>query len=107
MDAEREMVDLKKCIFMTRHVGEAYEGTLTGVARHGFYVTLDPFFVEGLVHVSTLPAYAVFDERNHALALRGSRERFRLGDRVRVAVDRVDLRKGWINFSLLERLPRS
>jgi len=102
--AEREMVDLKKCAFMAERVGEEYDGTITGVARHGFYVTVDPFFVEGLVHVSTLRGYAVLDERAHALVIRGSRERFRLGDRVRVLVDAVDRVKAWINFSLLRRL---
>ncbi len=103
--AEREMVQLKKCAFMAPRVGEEFDGTLTGVARHGFYVTLDEVFVEGLVHVSTLPGYAVFDERAHALVIRGSRERFRLGDRFRVLLDQVDRVKGWINFSMVRRLP--
>jgi len=105
--AEREMVDLKKCAFMAQRVGEEYDGTITGVARHGFYVTLDPFFVEGLVHVATLKGYAVLDERSHALVIRGTRERFRLGDRVHVLVDAVDQVKAWINLSLLGRLPRN
>lgn len=102
--AEREMVELKKVAFMARRVGEEYEGTITGVARHGFYVTLDPFFVEGLVHVSTLPGWAELDERAHALVLRRSGERFRLGDRVRVRVDGVDRVRAWIRFALLGRL---
>jgi ribonuclease R len=102
--AEREMVDLKKVAFMARRVGEEYDGTITGVARHGFYVTPDPFFVEGLVHVSTLPGWAELDERAHALVLRRSGERFRLGDRVRVRVDGVDRVRAWISFALLGRL---
>jgi len=105
--AEREMVDLKKCAFMAQRVGEEYDGTITGVDRHGFYVTLDPFFVEGLVHVATLKGYAVLDERSHALVIRGTRERFRLGDRVHVLVDAVDQVKAWINLSLRGRLPRN
>jgi ribonuclease R len=102
--AEREMIDLKKAAFMARRIGEEYDGTITGVARHGFYVTPDAFFVEGLVHVSTLPGWALLDERAHAVVLRGSRERFRLGDRVRIRVDAVDRVKAWINFSLVARL---
>lgn len=104
--AEREMLDLKKCAFMAQHIGEEYDGSISGVARHGFYVTLDPFFVEGLVHVATLDGYAVLDERTHALVIRGTGERFRLGDRVHVRVDAVDRVKAWINLALLERLPR-
>jgi ribonuclease R len=99
------MVDLKKCAFMAGRVGEEIDGTVTGVARHGLYVTLDPFFVEGLVHVSRLPGYAVLDERAHALVVRRSGERYRLGDRLRVLVEGVDRVKAWINFSLVARLP--
>jgi ribonuclease R len=104
MDAEREMIDLKKCAFMASRVGEEYDGTITGVAKHGFYVTLDPFFVEGLVHVSRLNDYVVLDERSHALVARRTRERWRLGDRLRIRVDDVDPVKAWINFSVVERL---
>ncbi len=107
MEAERDAVDLKKCAFMMGRVGERYPGTLTGVARHGFYVTLDPFFVEGLVHVSTLDDYVELDEQAHALVGRRSGERFELGDRFEVSVDTVDPIKAWINFSVVERLPRA
>ena len=55
MEAEREMVEIKKCVFLAAHLGELHAGTVSGVARHGLYVTLDAFFVEGLVHVSRLP----------------------------------------------------
>ncbi len=99
--AERDMVALKKCAFMAERLGEEFDGTITGVARHGFYVTLDRWFVEGLVHVATLAGYAVLDERAHALVIRGSRQRWRLGDRVRVIVDSVDRAKGWVNFALV------
>ena len=104
MDAEREMIDLKKCAFMASRVGEEYDGTITGVAKHGFYVTLDPFFVEGLVHVSRLADYVVLDERAHALVARRSQERWRLGDRVRIRVEDVDPVKAWINFGVVRRL---
>jgi len=105
MEAEREMIDLKKCAFMARRVGDEYDGTITGVAKHGFYVTLDPFFVEGLVHVSRLSDYVVLNERAHALVARRTKQRWRLGDRLRVRVDDVDPVKAWINFSVVQRLP--
>ncbi len=102
--AEREMVDLKQCAFMASRVGQEFDATVTSVAKHGLYVTLDEIFVDGLVHVSTMPGYAVFDERAHTLVVRGSRERFQLGDRFRVLLDAVDRVKAWINFSLVRRL---
>ena len=66
--------------------------------------TLDPFFVEGLVHVSTLPEWVEFDEASDALVARDSGRRYGLGDRYRVLVEQVDPVKGWINFSISEPL---
>jgi ribonuclease R len=105
MEAEREAVSLKKCAFMAKRIGEEFHGTISGVTRQGFYVTLDPFFVEGLVHVSTLDGYFVLDERSYSLVARRTRVRFQLGERVHVLVDHVDPVKAWINFSLVQRLP--
>jgi ribonuclease R len=107
MDAEREMDDLKKCAFMARHVGEEHTGTVTGVARHGLYVTLDRWFVDGLVHVSTLPEWVELDEASHALVARAGGRRYALGDRYRVLVEQVDPVKAWINFSIVEKLDGS
>jgi ribonuclease R len=100
MDAEREMVEIKKCVFLAAHLGETHAGTVSGVARHGLYVTLDAFFVEGLVHSSRLPGRFELDERAHALVLRGSRRRLRLGDRLRVRIEASDPVRGRIDFSL-------
>ena len=101
MEAEREMVEIKKCVFLAAHLGEEHAGTVSGVARHGLYVTLDAFFVEGLVHTSRLPGRFELDERAHALVARGSRRRLRLGDRLRVRVDASDPVRGRIDFSLV------
>jgi ribonuclease R len=101
MEAEREMVGIKKCVFLAGHLGEEHAGTVSGVAHHGLYVTLDAFFVEGLVHTSRLPGRFELDERSHALVARGSRRRLRLGDRLRVRVDASDPVRGRIDFSLV------
>jgi ribonuclease R len=98
--AEREMIDLKKCVFMAAHVGERHAGIVSGVARHGLYVTLDAFFVEGLVHRSRLPGRYELDERTHSLRARGARRALRLGDRVVVRVEAADPARGRIDFSL-------
>ena len=101
MEAEREMVEIKKCVFLAAHVGEQHAGTVSGVARHGLYVTLDAFFVEGLVHTSRLPGRFELDERAHALVASGSRRRLRLGDRLRVRIDASDPVRGRIDFRLV------
>jgi ribonuclease R len=101
IDAEREMVDLKKCGFMREHVGEVHEGSVTGVARHGLYVTLDAWFIEGLVHVSKLDEYVALDESGWALVAERSGRRYKLGDRVRVCVAAVDPIAARIDFELV------
>jgi len=102
MDAEREMVDLKKCAFMRGHVGEEHPGHVAGVARHGLYVRLDAFAVEGLVPASRLPGAFRLEESGRALVAPRSGARLELGDRVRIRVDSVDLVRAWITFELLE-----
>jgi ribonuclease R len=100
MDAERDAVDLKKCVFLRDRIGEAFDGTVTRTSRHGLHVTLDPFFVEGLVPVRTLPGAWDYDEEHFAWRARRGGARLRLGDRVRVRVARVDLERAWIDFAL-------
>ena len=95
------MTSLAQCAFMRGRIGRELEGVVTGVAEHGLYVTLDDHFVEGLVAIADLPGYFDFDPRAHALVARRSGRRHRLGDRLRVRVERVDQLKGWINFSIV------
>jgi ribonuclease R len=101
IDAEREMLDLKKCALLAAHVGELHEGSVTGVARHGLYVTLDSWFVEGLVHISKLPEYVNLDERGFALVGERSGRRYTLADRVRVRIANVDQVAARIDFDLV------
>jgi len=104
VEAEREVADLAMCAFMTRHVGEEVPGTITGVAPHGLYVTLDPWFVEGLVHVSTLSEFVVPDELGSALVAERSGRRYTLGDRLLVRVAKVDQIRARIDFEILRVL---
>jgi ribonuclease R len=101
MEAERDVVTMLKLRFMEDKVGEVYEGIITGVVQFGFFVQLRELFVEGLVHVSTLTDdYYHYIEKLHCL--RGERRKnvYRIGDGVRVRVDRVDTARKRIDFSL-------
>jgi ribonuclease R len=103
MEAERDVVAMLKVRFMADKLGEVYEGTITGVTAFGLFVQLKDLFVEGLVHVSTLAGdFYQYIENRHCL--RGERRKrvFRLGDGVRVRVDRVDPDRKRIDFSLAE-----
>lgn len=104
-EATREVMNWLKCYAMQAHVGEIFTGTVTAVVPFGLFVTLDAFFVEGLVHISELGAdYFHFDEVGHALMGERTKVRYRLADRVRVQVARTDLATSRIDFRLLEKL---
>jgi ribonuclease R len=105
-DAERDSVALKKIEFMERHLGDEFDGTISGVTSFGFFVLLDAYFVEGLVHVNSMnDDYYDFQEGEYALV--GSRRgrRFRLGDRVRIQVSRVNKEERHVDFVLIRTLP--
>lgn len=102
MEAEREIVALKKAQFMQDKVGQEYEGFVSGVVKFGFFVELSAFFVEGLVPMRTLDDDDyIFHERLHSLVGRTTKRTIRLGDRVRVIVDAVDVERRTIDFSLV------
>ncbi len=103
MEAERDVITMLKLRFMEDKLGEVYEGIITGVVQFGFFVQLRDLFVEGLVHVSTLADdFYHYIEKMHCL--RGERKKcaYRIGDGVRVRVDRVDTARKRIDFSLAE-----
>ena len=104
-DAERELVQWKKVRFMTDKVGDEFEGYITGVSAFGLYVELIEHFVEGMVHVSTMADdYYRFVERAHVLKGEKKGRVFRLGDRVKVQVIRVDLERRQIDLGLTDIL---
>ncbi len=106
VDAERDSVDLKKVEFMERHVGDEFEGTVSGVTSFGLFVLLDRYHVEGLVHVSSLEDdYYIFLEEQFALLGENTRNRFQIGGRVHVRVVRVDREQRKIDFELLREEP--
>jgi ribonuclease R len=103
MEAEREVIDLKKTRFMADKVDEEFDAYITGVQSFGFFVELEQYFVEGLVHVTSLhDDYYIYLEKQHALIGEHQRRVFRVGDKLRVRVERVDLERRKIDFTLVE-----
>lgn len=91
-EASRDVENWLKCFYMQDHVGEVFEGRVTGVTGFGVFVTLEEYFVDGLVHISELGRdYFQFDAARHMLLGERSGKRFRLADRMRVKLVRVDL----------------
>lgn len=98
-EAERATVALKKVEFMERHLGDEFDGRITGVAPFGVFVTLDRYFVDGLLHVRSLEDdYYQFSPKDYALVGDRRGRRYRLGDRLRVQVSRVDKEARHIDF---------
>jgi ribonuclease R len=102
-EATRDVEQWLKCWYMRDRVGEVYEGTVSGVAGFGIFVTLDDMSVDGLVHVTELGRdYFQFDRGRHALVGEKSGRIFQLAGRVRVRVARVDLETSKIDFTLAD-----
>ena len=102
-EATRDVMAWLKCYYMQDHVGEIYSGRIVSVVPFGLFVQLEDIYIEGLVHVSDLGMdYFRFDEVHHCLLGERTGKRFRLADRVKVQVVRVDLQTNKIDFRLLE-----
>ncbi len=102
-DATREVSAWLKTYYMKDRVGEEFDGSVSAVTGFGIFVALDDFYVEGLVHISELGQdYFQFDAAKHQLLGERTRKRYRLADRVRVRVVRVDLERSRIDFVLAD-----
>ncbi|UYG08464.1 ribonuclease R [Halomonas sp. M4R1S46] len=106
-DATRDVEGWLKCEFMSDKLGEVYEGTIASVTQFGIFVRLDEVYVEGLVHVTSLPSdYYHYEPEKHRLKGERSGMSYRLGDGVSVQVARVDLDDRKIDFELADDKPR-
>ncbi len=100
-EATRDAVSWLKCEFMMDKVGDSFDGTISAVTSFGVFVELDDIYVEGLVHVTALGEdYFHFDPVGHRMQGERTGRSYRLGDRVRVRVMRVDLDERKIDFEL-------
>jgi ribonuclease R len=105
-DAERELMEWKKVKFMQDRVGEDFDGLITSVTKFGFFVELTDLFVEGLVPLNTLidDRYTYHENTREIIGQR-SRKTYRLGQKIRVLVDRIDPVEKKIQFAVFEEAP--
>ena len=102
-NAERASIKYKQVEYMGDHLGEVYEGIISGVTEWGLYVELVSNKCEGLVPVRDLADdYYDYDAKNYTLTGRKYNNRYRLGDRVNVQVARADLQKKQLDFVLVD-----
>lgn len=106
-NAERASIKYKQVEYLGDHLGEVYEGVISGVTEWGLYVELDENKCEGLVPVRDLADdYYEFDEKNYCLTGRRNHNRYRLGDKVRVKVARANLERKQLDFALVDDMGR-
>jgi ribonuclease R len=102
-DAERELMEWKKVKFMQDRVGEVYDGLITSVTKFGFFVELTDLFVEGLVPLNTLiDDRYTYHENTREIIGQHSRKIYRIGQQLKVIVDRIDPVEKKINFAVME-----
>jgi ribonuclease R len=100
--AERLSTKLKQLAYMESRLGSEYPGYVSGVQGYGLFITLDEIMVEGLARVADMPDdYYIYDEKSMLLKGRRTKEMFRLGDRVRVQVVKVNRERREIDLRLL------
>ncbi len=100
-EATRDVESWLKCFYMQDKINETFDGTISGVTGFGIFVALDGIYVEGMVHVSELGSdYFHFDKAKHQMLGERTGKRYRLGDRVRAKVVRVDLETSKMDFVL-------
>jgi len=102
-EAERDLMEWKKVKFMQDRVGEDFDGLIISVTKFGFFVELTDLFVEGLVPLSSLTddRYTYHQNTREIIGQR-SRRIFRLGQKIRVLVDRIDPVEKKIQFAIIE-----
>ena len=107
MAAERESNDRYLAAFLAAQVGDVFEGRVSGVARFGLFVTIEPSGADGIVPVSTLyDDFYVYDQDHHTLSGRKTGRTYRLADRVAVRLREADPLTGSLRLELIDQTGR-
>ena len=102
MEAERAAVKVMQVEYMKRHLGDEFEGLISGVMRFGVFIEINDLLVEGMIHVRDLEDdYYLYDEKSYALIGQRKGKRYRLGDTVKVKVIRVNAEEREIDFAMV------
>ena len=101
-EAERETLKLKKAEYMEQFVGQEFPGVISGITAWGIYVELENS-VEGLVHITSLTDdYYEFSESTYELIGERSNRHYKLGQKVTVLVDGIDLAQKTVDFKMVQ-----
>lgn len=102
IDAERDSVKLKQVEYLSDHLGDTFEGVVSGVIENGIFVDLKDIHCEGMVRVSDLKDdYYIYDEQQHCLRGRSNGKKYQLGTELKVKVVRTDMEQRHIDLALV------
>jgi ribonuclease R len=102
-EATWDVIAWLKCEYMSDHIGDEFEGTVSSVTNFGLFVQLDEVYVDGLVHISSLQSdYYQYEQATHRLVGERTRITYGLGDRLKIKVVRVSLDERKIDFELAD-----
>jgi ribonuclease R len=102
-DAERLSIKYKQAEFMKDHIGEVFDGVISGVSKYGIFVAIEENKCEGMVSLQTLHDDIYYlDEDNYQVIGRRYGQQYKLGDKVKIKVQFVDLAKKRMDFLLIE-----
>jgi ribonuclease R len=106
-EAERDLMEWKKVKFMEKRVGEDFDGLIISVTKFGFFVELNDLFIEGLVPLDSLTDDRyVYHENTREIIGQHTGKMYRLGQTIRVLVDRIDPVEKKIQFAVFEEKPQ-
>ncbi|MDD8016828.1 MAG: ribonuclease R [Bacteroidota bacterium] len=98
-EAERESVKVMQVEYMKQHIGDEFEGIISGVMQFGIFIEINDLLVEGLLHVRDMDGdFYSYDEKQYALIGERKGQRYRLGDSIIVKVAKVDPERRKIDF---------
>ena len=100
--AERDSIKYMQTKFLKNKVGDIFKGVISGVTEWGIYVELEKNKCEGLVKISSIKGdFYIFDKKTYSVIGRSSKNKYQLGDTVKIKIKNVDLEKKQINFILI------
>jgi len=103
VDAERFSVKMKQIEYLQNHLGDEFDALISGITHFGIFVKIFDILAEGLIRLRDMEGdFYVYDEKKYALIGRATKKQFRLGDKVKVKLVRVDMEKSELDFIILE-----
>jgi exoribonuclease R len=99
MEAERESVKYKQVEFMTKHVGEEFDGVISGITPFGIFVELIANKCEGMIRVDEIRDELMYDEARRRLVSLTHSNNYELGDTIRIKVKKADLAHRRLDFT--------